>query len=111
MAEAYHVIAATLTARGNGAIQDRKKFTRQLLEQGREMLLRRRISGESAVSKDLFSTGLRLAEHRKLLGDGEQDLEAPRRAFLVETREVLDGINLLQESYDRAWFDDAGGPA
>lgn len=110
MAEAYHVIAATLTARGNEAIQDKKKFTRQLLEQGREMLLRRRISGESAVSKDLFSTGLRLAEHRRLLGDGEQDLEALRRAFLVETGEVLDGINLLQESYDRAWFDNAGGP-
>jgi glycerol-3-phosphate O-acyltransferase len=104
IAEAYQVVASTLLALGEVGITDQRKFTNQLLDQGREMLLRRRISGESAISKDLFTTGLRLAEHRQLLqGEGE-GLQSRRERFANETAEVLAAINHLQKAYDDIWF-------
>ncbi|KAA1191867.1 hypothetical protein F0M18_10075 [Pseudohalioglobus sediminis] len=108
LAEAYHVLATTLHALGAAAVIDRKRFTTELLEQAEEMLLRRQISGESAISKDLFTTGLQLAEHRHLLGAAKTDLSSARDLFLLETRQTLDAINLLQESYDHAWFERPG---
>lgn len=104
IAEAYHVVAATLFSLGEAAAPDTKAFTRDLLGQGREMLLRRQISGESAISRDLFSTGLQLAGHRQLFTGGAPALLARREAFLRETTEILAAIDLLQESYDHAWF-------
>ncbi len=105
LAEAYHVLATTLQALVAAPVIDRKRFTGELLEQAKEMLLRRQISGESAISKDLFTTGLQLAEHRQLLGAAKTDLSSSRELFLVETRQILDAINLLQESYDQGWFE------
>ncbi len=104
IAEAYHVVAATLFSLGEAAAPDTKAFTRDLLGQGREMLLRRQISGESAISRDLFSTGLQLAGHRQLFTGDAPALLARREAFLRETTEILAAIDLLQESYDHAWF-------
>ena len=102
--DSYQVVASTLLALGEVGITDQRKFTNQLLDQGREMLLRRRISGESAISKDLFTTGLRLAEHRQLLeGEGE-GLQSRRERFANETAEVLAAINHLQKAYDDIWF-------
>lgn len=104
IAEAYQVVAFTLCALGGKPAPDAKSFTRDLLGQGREMLLRRRISGESAISRDLFSNGLQLAEYRQLLTGNDSSLLARREAFLQETTELLGAIDLLQSSYDQAWF-------
>lgn len=102
--EAYLLIAMTLLERGAEPVVNDKDLTRQLLTQGKQMLLRRRISCESSLSQDLFTTGLRLAEHRHLLA-GEADTLLPARRtsaeFVVAT---LAAINLLQRSYDTAWF-------
>jgi len=103
IAEAYHVVAVALCDLGDEPVTDHKAFTATLLDQGRELLLRRQVSGESSVSSDLYATGLRLARHRQLL-EGEAELSRCREAFLAETRQVLTAINLLQESYNRAWF-------
>ncbi len=105
IAEAYHVVATTLCALGATPINDKKAFTRSLLNQGREMLLRKQISGESAISRELFSTALQLAEHRQLLVEGTDNLESRRAEFAMETRRVLHAINLLQRSSDQAWID------
>jgi len=102
--EAYLVTAEALVALGDRPVRDRKAFSAMLLSQGREMLLRRRISGESAISKDLFSVALQLAEHRGLVGSGEALPE--RRAELAqELRDTLVAIDRLQAIYDAAWFD------
>jgi glycerol-3-phosphate O-acyltransferase len=92
-------------------VADTKRFTRELLEQGQELLLRHRVSSSSAVSRDLFGTGLQLAEHRQLINVGDQDCAAQRRSFEAEIGEVLEAINRLQAIYDEAWFQRRGPAA
>jgi glycerol-3-phosphate O-acyltransferase len=101
--ESYLIIAVTLLELGAQPVHDRKKFTARLLAQGQQMLLRRTISCESSVSQDLFATGLRLAEHLQLL-DGKTDLVRLREAYAQRVVTALSAINLLQRSYDAAWF-------
>jgi len=84
-------------------VNDRKKFITRLLAQGQQMLLRRTISCESSVSQDLFANGLRLAEQLQLLAGGSSLLPA-REAFAQRVVSALSAINLLQRSYDAAWF-------
>jgi glycerol-3-phosphate O-acyltransferase len=102
--EAYLIIAVTLMElRDEPATRD-KKLTRRLLAQGEHMLLRRTISCESSVSQDLFTNGLRLAEHLQLLAGEGQDLGTARQAFAERVVAALSAINQLQRSYDAAWF-------
>ena len=102
--ESYLVIAVGLLELGDQPVVDQKKFTRDLLAQGEQMLLRRTISCESSVSRDLFSTGLRLAQHLQLLEAVEVSLSAARAAFAKRVVAALSAINLLQQAYDAAWF-------
>jgi glycerol-3-phosphate O-acyltransferase len=101
--ESYLIIAVTLLDLGAKPAPERKKFIAQLMAQGEQMLLRRTISCESSVSQDLFATGLRLAEHLQLL-EGTADLVAQREAYAQRVVTALSAINLLQRSYDAAWF-------
>ncbi len=101
--ESYLIVAVTLLELGVQPVHDRKKFIARLLAQGQQMLLRRTISCESSVSQDLFANGLRLAEQLQLLGGGSALLPA-REAFAQRVVSALSAINLLQRSYDAAWF-------
>jgi len=102
--EAYLIIAVALMELGDQPIHDQKKFTRQLLDQGQQMLLRRTISCESSVSQDLFTNGLRLAGHLALLDGRNTDLTSKRATFAESVVSALSAINLLQRAYDEAWF-------
>jgi glycerol-3-phosphate O-acyltransferase len=102
--EAYLVMAVGLLNLDGAPVDDRKAFTRSLLDQGRQMLLRQTISGESSVSQDLFTNGLRLAQHLGLL-DGECTvLREERRLFAERVLAALRAIDLLQSRYDQAWY-------
>jgi glycerol-3-phosphate O-acyltransferase len=105
IAEAYLVTAESLVELGASPVTDVKRFSQTLLAQGREMLLRRRISGESAISKDLFSVALRLAEHRGLLVGEATALTQGRASLAEELKEALAAIDRLQAFYDASWFD------
>jgi len=100
--ESYLIIAVTLLELDNRPVSDRKRLIARLLAQGEQMLLRRTISCESSVSQDLFATGLRLADHLELLSG--EDAAARREAFAERVVGALSAINLLQRSYDAAWF-------
>jgi glycerol-3-phosphate O-acyltransferase len=102
--EAYLIIAVALMELEDRPVHDPKKFTRQLLDQGQQMLLRRTISCESSVSQDLFTNGLRLAGHLALLDGRSADLTSKRAAFAESVVAALSAINLLQRAYDEAWF-------
>jgi glycerol-3-phosphate O-acyltransferase len=104
ISEAYLIIAVALMEMEDRPVHDQKKFTRQLLAQGRQMLLRRTISCESSVSQDLFANGLRLAAHLALLDGRGADLKSRRAAFAESVVSALSAINLLQRAYDEAWF-------
>lgn len=108
LAEAYYILAVTLRSMESAPIPERKAFTEQLLQRGREMLLRKQVSDESALSKDFFDTALRLAKHRKLLATDGGDLAERRELFAREALDILRAINLLQAAYDAAWFPPAG---
>jgi glycerol-3-phosphate O-acyltransferase len=102
--EAYLIIAVALMELGENPVDDQKKFIRQLLAQGQEMLLRRTISCESSVSQDLLGNGLRLAGHLGLLEGRGADIAGRRAAFAESVVSALSAINLLQRAYDQAWF-------
>ena len=104
IAEAYYVVAVALSELGEEPVTDAKRLAADLLQPGREMLLRRQISGESSISSDLYATGLQLAQHRGLLIPDGQNLAARRKAFLDEVYEIVTAINLLQANYNVAWF-------
>lgn len=101
--EAYQVMAGTLALLEGRPVTDTKAFTTDLLDHGRELLLRKLIDSESSLSRDLFGTGLRLAEHRGLLSGDGADLQQRRDAFAAQTDEALAAVNRLQAIYDRAW--------
>ena len=103
ISESYLIIAVSLLELGAQPVHDRKKFIARLMAQGEQMLLRRTISCESSVSQDLFSTGLRLVEHLDLL-TGAGDLASRREIYAQRVVSALSAINLLQRSYDAAWF-------
>ena len=105
IAEAYKVTASTLATQVEAIDKNDKKFVSKLLDQGEEMLLRRQISGVSTLSRDLFSTSLRLAEHRQLLDSTGDELAHRRQSFSVEAQNLVKAIDLLQECYNGAWFD------
>ncbi len=102
--EAYLIIAVALLDMDDRPVHDQKAFTRQLLAQGQQMLLRRTISCESSVSQDLFTNGLRLAAHLALLDGRKNELRSNRAAFAERVVSALSAINLLQRAYDEAWF-------
>ena len=97
LAEAYRVIAVTLINLDGAPVGEHKQLTATMLGHGREMQLRRQISSASALSRDLFSTGLLLAQHRGLLEGPADELHPRREDFARETAEVLFAINLLVE--------------
>jgi glycerol-3-phosphate O-acyltransferase len=100
--ESYLVLAAALLELESAPVHDRKRFTAALMAQGEQMLLRRTITCESSVSQDMFATGLRLADHLNLLRGS--DLRSAREVFAERVVKALSAINLLQRSYDAAWF-------
>ncbi|MFK7974973.1 MAG: 1-acyl-sn-glycerol-3-phosphate acyltransferase [Halioglobus sp.] len=102
--EAYLVLAVGLLQLGDSPVSDRKAFTKQLLQQGRQMLLRQSISGESSISQDLFANGLRMAEHMQLLERSEEGLAEARQAFADRVLAALSAIDLLQARHDEAWY-------
>jgi glycerol-3-phosphate O-acyltransferase len=101
----------TLRDRDTTPIPERRVFTGSLLERGREMLLRRQISTESALSRDIFDTALRLAEHRELLTKPAYGMAERREQFAGEALDILAAVNLLQDAYDAVWFPPLGRPA
>lgn len=110
IAEAYHVTACALLALDEAPCPEQKKFVGRLLDHGREMRLRKQITSDATLSKDLFSAALRLADHRQLLS-ASGELSQQRQAFAKQTGEVLQAINHLQEAYDQAWFSSGAASA
>jgi glycerol-3-phosphate O-acyltransferase len=105
ISESYLVIAVTLLDLDTRPVENHKKFLNRAQAQGQQMLLRRTISCESSISRDLLASGLRLADHRQLLaGVIGKELSANRGLFAEEVVAALSAINLLQRAYDEAWF-------
>ena len=101
--EAYWILAAMLVKRGWRAItaDDEAALIDGALALGEEMLLRKEISTEAALSRPLFASAMRLARHRRLLDSDDQQVKQRREAFAADVRRALAAIDLLQAVYDR----------
>jgi glycerol-3-phosphate O-acyltransferase len=100
--EAYAVVAALLSASGAEPVQKSESdLVGDCLALGEEMLLRRRISTETALSGPLFETSIRLANHRRLLDARDEGLAGRRQSFSAEMARALETIDRLQQIYDR----------
>jgi glycerol-3-phosphate O-acyltransferase len=100
--EAYSILAAQLAGNGSGPLgAGRDELVDNCLALGREMLLRRRISSETALSGPLLETGIRLANHRRLLDARDEGLAGRRESFSAEVARALEAIDRLQQIYDR----------
>ncbi|MDJ0699940.1 MAG: 1-acyl-sn-glycerol-3-phosphate acyltransferase [Woeseiaceae bacterium] len=101
--EAYRVMAQVLVERGGYTVDSGgdKKLIGDCLKLGQEMLLRKRIASESAISEPLFATAVKLARHRELLAGEAAELTARRQRFATEISSAIDAINILQRHYDQ----------
>jgi glycerol-3-phosphate O-acyltransferase len=101
--EAYRILAGMLVRRGWRPVtaDEESALIDGALALGREMLLRKEISTEAALSRPLFATAIRLARHRRLLDSDDKDIKKRREAFAADVQRALAAINVLQDIYDR----------
>ncbi len=102
--EAYRILAGMLVKRGWRPIAtgEEAALIDGALALGKEMLLRREISTEAALSRPLFASALRLARHRRLLDSTDRGVRQRRAVFAANVDRALAAINRLQDVYDDA---------
>jgi glycerol-3-phosphate O-acyltransferase len=99
--ESYHIVAECLLASPAGAPIEKAAFLGDCLALGEQLRLQGRITSAEAVSTQLFSSALKLAENRGLLGTDGQQVTAGREAFAHELRDLVRRIQVVAD-IDRA---------
>ena len=102
--EAYWILAGLLVKRGSQPVTAEREsmLIGVCLGRGEEMLLRKEITTEAALSGPLFATALRLARYRALLDADDSEVRMRREQFAEEVERTLAAINELQDVYDRS---------
>lgn len=105
--EAYWILAGLLVKRGSRPVSAayESALIDTCLAHGEEMLLRKEITTEAALSRPLFATAIRLARYRALLDADDEQIRTRRERFATEVEQTLAAINELQDVYDRALTD------
>ncbi len=103
--ETYLILARVLTSRCGDSISQAEQSTlaAHCLSQGEEMLLRRQICTEAALSEPLIGNAIRLAEQRGLLRGDSNGLVTKRAGFAAEVGRAAAAVNHLQQLYDQGW--------
>ncbi len=106
--DAQLVVAERLSARGTDAVEE-KEFLDECSGVGRQMLLQGRLHGPESLSRELFSTALRLADNLDLTGPDTGGAEtahpaAPgetmaqrRQAFAARLRDMVSRVITIDE--------------
>ena len=102
--EAYWILAGLLVKRGSQpvATEHESVLIDVCMGRGEEMLLRKEITTEAALSGPLFATALRLARYRALLDADDSEVGKRREQFAAEVERTLAAINKLQDVYDQS---------
>jgi glycerol-3-phosphate O-acyltransferase len=93
--EAYRVVADRLERTPVGTAIDERGFLDACLGLGRQYHLQHRIHSTSSVSKVLFETALKLADHRGLVHSTAPEIEQRRREFAAQIRATLRRIDAV----------------
>jgi glycerol-3-phosphate O-acyltransferase len=86
--DAQLVVAERLAAHAPGDAIETDALLRECLGVGRQLLLQGRLHGPESVSRELFSSALRLAANRGLLDPGGEELKLRREEFAAELRDI-----------------------
>jgi glycerol-3-phosphate O-acyltransferase len=95
--EAYLVVAERLAAHDPETEVVEKDFLIECLGVGHQYRLQHRLASTESISRELFSTGLKLAANRDLLDPGGEDLQARREEFAAEMRMLVSRVERLRE--------------
>jgi len=95
--QAYYVVAERLAAQDPVKPIDERDFIRLCIATARQYRAQQRIWAGEAISKELFSNALRLADNRGLLAPGGDDLVARRKALATELRILLFRVRRIRD--------------
>ncbi|MET0886446.1 MAG: hypothetical protein ABWX92_08345, partial [Mycetocola sp.] len=104
--EAYLIVGRTLLEMPANGEVDRKALLKRGLALGEQWVQQDRVRSPEAVSKHMFDSAIKLAEHRRLIGGPDVPASrtmALRQAFVDELADVARRIDRVEErTYDAA---------
>jgi glycerol-3-phosphate O-acyltransferase len=95
--DAQLVVAERLTARSPGEPFGEKEFLDECAGVGRQMLLQGQLHGPESLSRELFSSALKLAANLDLTEPGGAELAGARRAFAARLHGVVARLIMIDE--------------
>ncbi|HEX6487773.1 MAG TPA: glycerol-3-phosphate 1-O-acyltransferase [Candidatus Dormibacteraeota bacterium] len=95
--QAYYVVADRLAALDPSEKIDEKEFVKLCIGTARQYRAQQRIWSSEAISKELFTNALRLADNRGLLTPGDDELQARRKALATELRILLFRVRRIRD--------------
>lgn len=95
--QAYYVAADRLAAHEPTKPVDEREFLKLCIGTARQYRAQQRIWASEAISKELFSNALRLADNRGLLAPDGEDLVARRKALATELRILLFRVRRIRD--------------
>jgi glycerol-3-phosphate O-acyltransferase len=95
--DAQLVVAERLAVRPPRLPIVEKEFLDECGGIGQQMLLQGRLHGPESLSRELFSSAVRLAANLDLIDPGREELAASRRAFAARLREVVTRLIMIDE--------------
>ena len=91
------VVAERLAARAPGRPIADSEFLDECRGVGQQMLLQGRLHGPESLSRELFSSALKLAANLDLIGPGGEELTASRQAFAARLRDEVERLIVIDE--------------
>jgi glycerol-3-phosphate O-acyltransferase len=95
--DAQLVVAERLAARPPDQPVEEKEFLGECRGVGQQMVLQGRLHGPESLSRELFTSALKLAANLDLLGPGGEDLAERRRAFAGRLRDEVARLIVIDE--------------
>ena len=95
--DAQLVVAERLAARAPRQPVAEPEFLDECGGVGQQMLLQGRLHGPESLSRELFSSALKLAANLDLIGPGGEKLAASRQAFAARLRDEVERLIVIDE--------------
>jgi len=95
--DAQLVVAERLAAHPPGEPVTEPEFVGECGGVGRQMLLQGRLHGPESLSRELFSSALKLAANQDLIGPGGEELARARRAFAARLGDLVARLIVIDE--------------
>ena len=93
--DAYQVLADTLVQRGAQPIENKKEFLGLCMTYGAQAHLLQRVFSEESLSKTLYETAYKLADHRGLIAEKGETVSNDRKIFADQVRSVSRRLEIL----------------